>query len=86
MTITDEQRAALEQHSGGPVYVADPLKNATYVIIAAETYEKMRAQVDADGFDVRETYSAQERALGLAGWDDPAMDAYNDYDSNQQQL
>jgi hypothetical protein len=31
-----------------------------------------------DTFDIRETYPAQEHVAAAAGWDDPAMDDYND--------
>jgi len=44
-------------------------------------YTNASALLESDGFDVRETYAAQEEALGKAGWNDPAMDAYNDYDA-----
>ncbi len=39
--------------------------------------------LESDEFDIRETYAAQEQALGNAGWNDPAMDAYNDYDAHR---
>lgn len=42
-----------------------------------ETYQKVRGLLEAGDLDIRETYTAQERALGAAGWDDPALDAYN---------
>ncbi|HEX5447526.1 MAG TPA: hypothetical protein VFW87_27170 [Pirellulales bacterium] len=78
--LSDEQRVALERLSGGPLFVDDPVKHVQYVLIPAEAYQKARGILEADTLDLRETYAAQERALGAAGWDDPALDAYNDYD------
>jgi hypothetical protein len=82
--LSDEQRSALEQGAGAPVYVDDPVGHARYVLIPAAAYEKMRLLLGAENIDISETYAAQERALGIAGWDDPAMDAYNDYDSHRR--
>ena len=82
-TLSDEQRTALEQQAGAPLYVNDPLTQLQYVLIPAEVYQRVRGLIEADDFDVAETYVAQERALAEAGWDDPALDAYNDYDSHR---
>ncbi|HEX7446356.1 MAG TPA: hypothetical protein VF306_02360 [Pirellulales bacterium] len=82
-TLSNEQRVALEQLSGGPLFVDDPVKHIQYVLIPVETYQKVRGLLEAGDLDIRETYTAQERALGAAGWDDPALDAYNDYDSHR---
>jgi hypothetical protein len=81
--LSDEQRAALEQHAGQPVYVVDPVKNVEYVLIPVDVYQRVRALLENEEFDIRDTYAAQEQALGAAGWNDPAMDAYNDYDAHR---
>jgi hypothetical protein len=80
--LSDEQRTALEQGDGEPIYVDDPIKRTRYVLIPADAYDKIRALLDSGIFDISETYAAQEQALGMAGWNDPAMDDYN-YDSHQ---
>jgi len=80
--LSDEQRAALEQQAGRPVLVIDPVRQAEYVLIPAETYQRMRALLAPEHFDIRATYTAQEQALGAGGWNDPALDAYNDYDAH----
>jgi hypothetical protein len=46
--ITDDQRQAIEQAGGSPVYIADPATNASYVLLRAEDFEKMKAQPDPD--------------------------------------
>ena len=79
--LSEEQRTALEQQIGQPVYVVDTVKRISYVLIPAETYHRVRALFEPE-FDVRDTYAAQEQALAQAGWNDPAMDAYNDYDAH----
>lgn len=39
-----------------------------------------------DDFDLRDTYTAQLAAALRAGWDDPAMDEYNNYDEAYKKL
>ncbi|MDZ4783536.1 MAG: hypothetical protein SGJ19_25090 [Planctomycetia bacterium] len=43
--------------------------------------ERLSSTFALDLEELRATYAAQGVALGLAGWDDPAMDAYNDYET-----
>ena len=40
--------------------------------------------ISDDTFDIRESYPAQEQVAATAGWDDPAMDDYNDYDARRK--
>jgi hypothetical protein len=68
----------LAAHPGEPLELVDDLSHARYVLLPAEQFDRVRALLGADELDVRETYAAQERALGQAGWDDPELDAYND--------
>jgi hypothetical protein len=46
--LTDDQRQAIEQVGGSPVYIVDPATNASYVLLRAEDYEKMKDQPDPD--------------------------------------
>ena len=61
--LTEEQQTALGQAQ--PAKLLDPRTNETYVLVRADLYERMRALID----------SATKRA----GWDDPALDAYEKY-------
>ena len=36
-------------------------------------------QLESEEFDIRQSYPLQEQVAREAGWDDPAMDEYNDY-------
>lgn len=83
--LSDEQRLALDQQAGTPLHVIDPVKNVEYVLVPAEVYQRLRVFLEPGDFEVRDTYPAQDRALGAGGWDDPAMDIYNDYDAHRPQ-
>lgn len=54
LLLTDDQRKAIESAGGSPVYIADPETHASYVILRAEDFEKMKAGPDTD--DVSSMY------------------------------
>ena len=61
--LTEEQQNALQ--NGEPAQLRDPRTDETYVLVRADEYARMRAFFD--------------NATKRAGWDDPALDAYEQY-------
>lgn len=49
-----------------------------------EQFDRLNALLATDQFDISETYAAQSAALAAAGWDDPELDIYNDYDAHRK--
>lgn len=41
--LTDDQRQAIEEQGGAPVFVVDATTNATYVLMRAEHYDRIKA-------------------------------------------
>ena len=82
--LSDEQRRALEHQQGKPLYIVDASTQETYVLLPAEAYRRAQALFD-DDFAVSDMDAATSQAFGKAGWDDSALDAYNDYDRNRSQ-
>jgi hypothetical protein len=66
------------------VFVVDADTQEKWVLLPAGTYQKVRALLGDDTFDIRETYPLQERVAAAEGWNDPAMDDYNDYDAHRK--
>ena len=83
--LTDDQRHAIEEHGGAPVYVVDAASNASYVLIRAEQYEQVRPLFEDEEGHPRELYPHVEQSFRKAGWDDPAMEVYDDYDAHRPQ-
>lgn len=75
--LTDEQKQAIEQHHGRPVKVVDPVTDAVFYLIGDDQFAQLRALLESEPFDIRETYAAQDEALRHV-WDDPALDIYNE--------
>jgi hypothetical protein len=63
-----------------PVDIVDPDTQSRYVLLPAETYQRLRALVEADEFDVREAHSLADKVADKEGWNDKAMDAYDQLD------
>jgi hypothetical protein len=84
LSLSAEQRQAIADHPGEPVELVDEVSRARFVLLPAEQFERIKALLTADEFDVSETYAAQSAALAAAGWDDPELDIYNDYDSHRK--
>jgi hypothetical protein len=76
--LIDQLRQALAAHPDEPVRLLDEATNTAYILLRADLYEKFKALF------TDEVFSEQERLFQLrefgkrAGWDDPAMDAYDE--------
>ena len=82
--ITDQMRQALEAEHGQPVKLVDEQTSRVYYVISAELFAVVRALFVEEEFDPREMYPLMSKVAGAAGWDDPIMDAYDNYDENRK--
>lgn len=82
--LTDEQWANVQRQAETPVRVSDPSQQASFVLLRAEVYERFKSLFEED------PVTEQERLFHLlqfgkrAGWDDPAMDVYDDLDPRRK--
>ena len=83
VSLSAEQRQAVADHPGEPVELVDEVSRARYVLVPGEQFDRIKALLTTDEFELSETYAAQSQSLGEAGWDDPELDIYNDYDANR---
>jgi len=80
--LTDEMRDAIREAGNTPVEVQDGTTNAEYVLVSKDLFERVRALVVDEEFNIEDTYAAQAEALrGI--WDDPELDIYNNYDAHK---
>jgi hypothetical protein len=79
LELTEDQRRRLEENGREPLRLYDPVTHQEYVVIRAEVYDRFRTLLYDDApFDPTEAYPLIDEAAAKAGWDDPAMDIYND--------
>ena len=82
--LTQQQRNELKQITGNEVRVADPETGHQYVLLRAEVYERWRRLLYDEGdWTPEEQMRLLAESGKRAGWDDPAMAVYDNYDENR---
>jgi hypothetical protein len=81
--LNEQQGQALSAQVEVPPRVVDPRTNKIYVLILAEEYERMKALLEGE-FDIRQAYPLMDAVATKEGWDDPALDTYNDLDPRKK--
>lgn len=83
--LTIEQRQAVAQQGEIPLRAVDPDTHTTYVLIREEVYARVRALLSEDENQFPQNiYPHVMEIFGREGWNDPAMDIYNDLDPRRQ--
>lgn len=84
--LTLEQRHAVSQQGENPLRAIDPDTQTTHVLIPEKIYARVRALLNEEERDefLRDMYPHVMEVFGGEGWDDPAMDIYNDFDPRKQ--
>jgi transcription antitermination factor NusA-like protein len=83
--LPDDLRLAIEKEGDNPVHLVDEVTNVHYVLMRVEQYENLSAAfAEGEEFDPRELYPLVAKSAASAGWDDPELDDYNDYDAHKK--
>ncbi len=85
LKLTDEMREAVQQRAGRPVAVEDEQTHLQYVLVPLSVYQQLQSCFADEMFDASDAAAAQSLAAGAAGWDDPEMSVYDDYDMHRPQ-
>ena len=74
-------RELFQSAEGSPLRLTDPETSREYFLVGKETFERLRENgYDASPWTDEEADALAWEAGKNAGWDDPRMDEYNDYD------
>lgn len=79
LELSGDLRQAIDQ-AGTPLRLVDSKSGDAFVVVPESTYAAIQALL---GENLAETYPAQIESAMRAGWDDPVMDEYNDYDRHR---
>jgi hypothetical protein len=77
--LTDDQWADVQREQA-PVRVSDPSQQANFVLVRADVYERFKALFEQDPVGEQERRFQLQQWGRRAGWDDSAMDVYDDLD------
>jgi hypothetical protein len=82
--LTEEQWAGVVQGSEVPVRVSDPAQSAMFVLVSADVYERFKSLFEEEPVTEQERRFQLQQFGRRAGWDDPAMDIYDDLDPRHE--
>ncbi|MBW3543688.1 MAG: hypothetical protein KY476_25840 [Planctomycetes bacterium] len=80
--LSPEQREAIRQHPGMPIYVVDPDTGAKYALVHAATFQKVQALFADGDFDPEEFLPLVHEALA-GDIDAPGMELYDEYETHR---
>ena len=81
--LTEAQSRAIEQSGEASPSVMDPRTRKAYVLLSADVFEQIKSLVHDDD-SISDAYRGQIDSAMKAGWEDPLMDEYNDYDAHRK--
>ena len=80
--LSDELRTAVYAHPGEPLELIDEQTHLAYMLVPADEFQRLQTATDDE---LGDTYPAQVESAMQAGWNDPRMDEYDDYDAHRGQ-
>ena len=83
--LTEEQWQSIQGAPEAPPRVSDPAHNENFVLLKAEVYERFKSLFEEDPVTQEERNSQLQQFGKRAGWDDPAMDIYDELDPRKKQ-
>ena len=87
LNLSEDLRHAVESE-GTPLKLVDPQTGEAYLLVREAAYaqaQSLLAEAGTTDEALSDSYRAQVESAMRAGWNDPAMDDYNDYDRHRKQ-
>src|SRR5437879_2290023 len=86
LPLTQEQQREVRAAVTEPLRLVDPETQRRYVVLPEDMYERMQSLVNSDDFSPDEKLRLLAESGGRAGWHDPRMDDYVNYDEAKKKL
>ncbi len=81
ITLTEELQQAVQDANKQPIRLVDPNTDLEYVVLPAEIFDKVQhVFYDANPLTIEEQRALLVQVGLSVGWNDPAMDVYNELD------
>lgn len=75
--LSEDQVLVLKKEGQHPPKVVNPQTHEEFFLIRCDVYNRLRTLLDAE-CSAEDAFRAQIESAATAGWDDPALDIYND--------
>ena len=82
--LTPEQWTDISRHDGELVRVSDPSQCESFILLRSEVYERFKALFEGAPVSDQERIFELQQFGQRAGWDDPAMNVYDDLDPRRK--
>jgi hypothetical protein len=83
MIVLSDEQVLILQNGGHDLHeVINPRTSEQFVLVRREVYDRLRALLDED-FAAEDAFRAQITSAAAAGWEDPALDIYNDIEAQK---
>lgn len=83
--LNDDLVSALAAQGNAPLKAVHPVTGKFYFLVSEERYERLKPLFEDDPLTLEEQRFQLREAGRRAGWDEPAMDAYDKYDEHRPQ-
>lgn len=85
LTLTDELAQALDRQGNAPLPTVHPSTGKMFFLVSEEHYKRLKPLFEEDPLSLEEQRFHLEQMGARAGWNEPAMDAYDRYDEHRTQ-
>lgn len=85
VTLTDDLAKALDQQGNVPLQAVHPTTGKVFFLVSEEHYQRLKPLFEENPLSLEEQRFQLQQLGKRAGWDDPAMDAYDRYDEQRTQ-
>ena len=86
LELTEQQQQALESQTESVPRIVNPRTKQTYVLVREDLYERVKELVEGEDLTADEKLLLLAESGRRAGWDDPIMDDYDNYDESRRRL
>jgi len=81
--LSDDFAKALDQQGDVPLQAVHPVTGKLFFLVSEEQYRRLKPLFEEEPLSVEEQRFQLQEMGKRAGWDEPAMDAYDRYDQHR---
>lgn len=80
--LSDDLARAVEAHGDLPLRIVNPVTGKHYIVLSEDLYERLKPLFEHIPLSAAEMQFQLKQVGARAGWDEPEMDGYDEYDQH----